>query len=118
MDSVRGVPEAEATASSGVTQNGAASTAWCLLLGQRCRHGEPELAIRVRNRVRCGKEMCFVFFLLGAKLGSFGIFVLAGVEGQRTAVLIGRNWLRFVNDLCWCVAASAGEIGFVLQSFV
>src|ERR1035441_3918233 len=35
MDSVRGVPEAEATASSGVTQNGAASTAWCLLLGDR-----------------------------------------------------------------------------------
>src|ERR1039458_7148650 len=65
------------------------------------------------NWVRLRRQMGFVCNRLRAKLGSFGIFVLAGVEGQRTAVLIGRNWLRFVNDLCWCVAASAGEIGFV-----
>jgi hypothetical protein len=70
------------------------------------------------NRVRLGRRMGFVCNRLRAKLGSFGIFVLAGVEGQRTAVRIGRNWLRLVNDLCWCVAGAAGEIGFVPQSFV
>ena len=121
---MRGVPEAEATASSGVTQNGATSVAWCLLLGRRCRqrmrdagktrvakrlgddaeaewgNGEPKLAIRVRNRVRCEKRMCFVFFLLGSKLGSFGIFRLAGVQGTGLA----REW-----------RGRCGGIGFVWE---
>jgi len=62
--------------------------------------------------------MGFVCSRLRAKLGSFGKLVLAGVEAQRAAVLIGRNWLRFVNDVCRRVSGSAGEIGFVSQSFV
>lgn len=68
------------------------------------------------NWVRLRRRMGCVCNRLRAKLGSFGIFVLAGVEGQRTAVLTGRNWLRFVNDVCRRVAGSAGEIGFVSQS--
>ena len=67
--------------------------------------------------VRLGRQMGFVCNRLRAKLGSFGVFVLAGVEGQRTAVRIGRNWLPFVNDVCRRVAGSAGEIGFVSHSF-
>src|ERR1035438_8194009 len=69
------------------------------------------------NWVRLRRQMGCVCNRWRGKLGSFGIFVLAGVEGQRTAVLIGRNWLRFVNDVCRRVAGSAGEIGFVSQSF-
>ena len=38
------------------------------------------------NRVRLGRQIGFVCNRLWAKLGLFGIFVLAGVEGQRTAV--------------------------------
>ena len=69
------------------------------------------------NRVRMGKQIGFICNRLREKLGSFGIFVLAGVEGQRTAAPKGRNWLRLVYDVCRRVAGSAGEIGFVSQSF-
>ena len=62
--------------------------------------------------------MGFVCNRLRAKLGSFGIFVPTGVEGQQAAAPIGRNWLRFVNDVCRGVARWVGEIGFVSQSFV
>src|ERR1039458_5739096 len=68
--------------------------------------------------VRLGRRMGFVCNRLRAKLGSFGNFVSGGVERQRKAAPIGRNWLPFVNGVCRRVAGWVGGIGFVLQSFV
>ena len=64
-----------------------------------------------------GEADGFCLQSVAGEIGFVWYFVLAGVGGQRTAVLMGRNWLRFVNDVCR-VAGWAGEIEFVSRCFV